>query len=306
MAKVEFSPDGKYVVSGGSDLDKTVKIWDASSGNEVMTLYGHDSRICSLAFSPDGRRVLSASIDETVRLWDAATGAEVMALPAQHAVWSAVFSPDGKTIAITDGNAVTLFESAPLRGGYGQRQTAQEAREAVDRWHNELGFYDEVINRLQVDEVLDEPVRGFALQIANSRKWELKNEAWEAVVFPDKDIDEYQAALEKAEKAKVLEPNDPAILNTLGGAQYRLGSYEDALKMLAESARILSDANEQPDPANVAFRAMILRKIDRLEEAKVALEQLRQLCQDEEHLAWDMEVQALLAEAEKLIEGEKQ
>jgi len=50
---------------------------------------------------------------------------------------------------------------------------------------------------------------------------------------------------------------------------------------------------------------MTLHEIGRLEEAKAALEQLRELCQDEEYLAWDMDVQGLLAEAEKLIGGEK-
>ena len=51
---------------------------------------------------------------------------------------------------------------------------------------------------------------------------------------------------------------------------------------------------------------MTLYKIGRAEEAKVALEQLREVCKDEEYLAWDMEVQGLLAEAEKLIAGEKE
>ena len=110
--------------------------------------------------------------------------------------------------------------------------------------------------------------------------------------------------MEKAEKANAWEPNDHAILTVLGTAQYRVGSYEDALKTLAKSEQILSDAGEEPDPANVAFTAMTLHKIGQTEEAKAALEQLRELCKDEQ-FAEDVEVQGLLAEAEKLIAGEK-
>jgi hypothetical protein len=50
---------------------------------------------------------------------------------------------------------------------------------------------------------------------------------------------------------------------------------------------------------------MTLHKIARVEEAKAALEQLRELCKDEQ-FAEDEEAKAFLAEAEKLIEGEKQ
>ena len=70
------------------------------------------------------------------------------------------------------------------------------------------------------------------------------------------------------------------------------------------SERILSASGEEPDPANGAFTAMTLHKSGRAEEAKAALERLRELCKDEQ-FANDMEVQELLAEAEGLIEGKK-
>lgn len=55
---------------------------------------------------------------------------------------------------------------------------------------------------------------------------------------------------------------------------------------------------------NLAFKAMTLHKIGRVDEAKADLEKLRELCKDEFNR--DMDVQGLVAEAEKLIEGEKQ
>ena len=308
ITSVAFSPDGKRIASSCQG-DYTVKLWDAMTGTELMTLK-HADVPTSAAFSPDGSRIISGCRDGTARVWDAATGEELLTLRAGSGVPGVAFSPDGKTIAgaLWDDHTIALWESVPPRGGYDQRKNGEAARKVVDELHERHGSYREVIGQLQDDATLDPAVRRLALQIANSRKWEdaekLEDEAWKVVVAPDGGVETHQAALEKASKANALEPNDPAILTTLAAAQYRLGSYEDALKTLAKSAKLFSDAEEDPDPWNLAFKAMTLRKIGRAEEAKAALEQLRELCK-ERPFSEDMELQSLLAEAEGLIEGQK-
>jgi tetratricopeptide (TPR) repeat protein len=182
------------------------------------------------------------------------------------------------------------------------------ARNSVDELYRKLVFYHNVIDHLQDDATLDSDVCRLALQIANSRKWEdsdkLRKETWTAVSVPNEDAAAYQAALAKAEKANGWAPDDPAILDALGAAQYRIGYYEDALETLVKAEQILSDPGGESEPWNLAFKAMTLHKIGRVEEAKATLERLQELCNDEQY-AEGTEVQSLLAEAEKLITGEK-
>ena len=65
---VAFSSDGKRLAS--ASWDGTVKVWDALTGQELLTLpIGADAG--SVAFSPDGHRLASGRRDGTVMIWDA-------------------------------------------------------------------------------------------------------------------------------------------------------------------------------------------------------------------------------------------
>jgi len=94
VCSVAFSPDGTRLVSGSAD--RTIRLWDVSTGECLETLSGHSNWVMSVAFSPDGTRLVSGSADRTIKLWDVSTGECLETLSGHgHGVWSVAFSPDG-------------------------------------------------------------------------------------------------------------------------------------------------------------------------------------------------------------------
>jgi WD40 repeat protein len=125
VTAVAYSPDGTRLAS--TSYDRTVKLWDATSGAELATLRGHTGAVFSVACNPDGTRIASASEDNTVKIWDAHSGAEVATLRGHTSeVFSVCYSPDGtrlasashdSTVKIWDAHSGALC--ATLRGHTG-------------------------------------------------------------------------------------------------------------------------------------------------------------------------------------------
>jgi WD40 repeat protein len=111
VTTVAYSPDGKRLASGSGTWDVTkqayvgleVKVWDAQTGQELLTLKGHTGEVNGVAFSPDGRRLASASGGE-LKVWDALTGQDILTLKGHSmTVGGVAFSPDGKRLASAEG-----------------------------------------------------------------------------------------------------------------------------------------------------------------------------------------------------------
>ena len=129
-----FSPDGKTVAVAGS---RDVRLWDSASGRERgYRLSGHTSVLRSVAYSADGRRIVTASADGTTRVWNAATG-ELLTVLSRHAgrVNAAAFLPNGWIVSAGEDRTVRAYpcESCVPAGELQALATRQVTRELSDR-----------------------------------------------------------------------------------------------------------------------------------------------------------------------------
>ncbi len=105
---VSYSPDGNQIISGSED--ETIKVWDAQTGQCLLTLKGHSSFVNCVAYSPDGEQIISGSLDKTVRVWDTRTGKCLLTLNEHlDGVNSMAFNPDGTRIVI-GSHSVTIWD----------------------------------------------------------------------------------------------------------------------------------------------------------------------------------------------------
>jgi WD40 repeat protein len=95
-------------------MDKTLKVWEAATGKERVTLTGHTGSVHACAISPDSSFIVSASADNTLKIWDAATGKERVTLSG-HTDWveACAASPDSSFIvSASNDNTLKVWDAA--------------------------------------------------------------------------------------------------------------------------------------------------------------------------------------------------
>ncbi len=97
VTAVAWSPRGTLIAS--ASFDKAVRVWDAQSGDNLLTYHGHWDRVLDVAWSPDGNLLASAGNDGTIQIWKPLTGDLVLTYRAHgQPVQALSWAPDGKRI----------------------------------------------------------------------------------------------------------------------------------------------------------------------------------------------------------------
>jgi WD40 repeat protein len=97
--------------------DQAVRVYKVETGAEVLVLRGHQDRVASVAFSPDGKRLVTASVDRTARIWDLQTGRQLRVLRGhERGVGSAEFTADGRVLTVSSGGPPRTKQDNPLQG----------------------------------------------------------------------------------------------------------------------------------------------------------------------------------------------
>jgi guanine nucleotide-binding protein subunit beta-2-like 1 protein len=89
-----ISSDGAYALS--SSWDKTLRLWELSTGNTTRTFVGHTNDVLSVSFSADNRQIVSGSRDRTIKLWNTLGDCKYTITDKGHTDWISCvrFSPN--------------------------------------------------------------------------------------------------------------------------------------------------------------------------------------------------------------------
>ncbi|MBD2737435.1 hypothetical protein H6H03_26725, partial [Nostoc paludosum FACHB-159] len=94
---VAVTPNGQQVIS--ASWDKTLKVWNLATGEELFTLKGHSDSVNAVAVTPNGQQVISASWDKTLKVWNLATGEELFTLKGHsYSVNAVAVTPNGQQV----------------------------------------------------------------------------------------------------------------------------------------------------------------------------------------------------------------
>ena len=263
-----WSPDSTKLAA--SNDDGLCELFDAATGNTLVSRRVHTTSVPCLEWSPDGRRLASGAVGREVRVWDADTGEELLVLgPHDAPIHSVRWSPDGRRLAAasTDG-VIRIWDATP---GFQVPQTEVWARmleqaesESIDAlvqrgdWRQAAAQCERVLTRPDAPTV---PVRFRAalLSYAAGDKLRYRQQClkileaipstndpelaglivWTCTLAPD-GLDDYAPAVDLAQRP-TPSPADHDLLMRRGGILMRAGRLEEAREQLLAATKAETD-----------------------------------------------------------------
>jgi hypothetical protein len=271
------------------------------TGEEVLTLIGHTAGVVSLAFSPDGNKIISGGIDSTARVWDAMPLA--FNVTAQHDA-----SYQKKVMAVSQMKSTTddlvrvkiLAESG--KWGAVAKTLVKVVEGETDVWEASSWYLLALLEsgdtpgyRAAADKLLT--------RFRNSHSPDdLYKAAW-SCCYTDAAVADLTVPVQVAEAARGLFAKDLSsrARRTLGPALYRAGRTDEAIAQLEAVVRTNGDVGV---PQDWVFLAMAHHKKLNADEAHRWLEKVRAFVKDEKTpFSTDLvECRVLLKEAESLLQ----
>ena len=156
ITAVAFSANGSELAS--ASWDRSVKMWDLPSGEEMNTVTRKMKEVQTLAFSPDGRWLATENSSNVVTIWDARTGREVLSLPGNKPlgllgkswVYSIAFSPNGRWLASgLDEKTIRIWDvetGLPVRDLEADRRSVIYVAFSADGRYLASGADDKTVN----------------------------------------------------------------------------------------------------------------------------------------------------------------
>jgi len=113
FVRLAFSPDSYTVATGGPRT--CVYLWNLKTKQRVLTMRGHEHVVTSVAFSADGRYIISSDIEGSIRVWDKETGACLKVVRDCASIASMMYYPEQSLLLTTDGKTLRLWNFCPHR-----------------------------------------------------------------------------------------------------------------------------------------------------------------------------------------------
>lgn len=183
VRSVAFSPDDLRIVSGSAD--RTVRIWDAQTGDQLLKFEKHMGGVTSIAFSSDGSKVVSSDYKNEILIWDVYSGRRVCCLEkSDHYFHDFFFSADDRFVVGTRADELTIWD---VKSGNRVPTSLQAGSFGDLIWIGECALYARVDGEIRRWFHPGHSILDYDSTISPDRKWIAIAGEWDEIYLYSRD-----------------------------------------------------------------------------------------------------------------------